>query len=401
MSRKLPIIVLLVTVMLDSIGVGIIMPVMPSLMLELGATNLSEAAVLGGLLASIFAVVQFLFGPFLGNLSDRFGRRPVLLISLAAMSVDYVIMGFAHAFWVLVVGRILGGITSATPSTANAYMADISPPGKKAQNFGLVGAAFGVGFILGPLIGGVLGEFGPRVPFFGAAILAAANAVLGYFVLGETLKKENRRAFDWRRANPMGALKYIGRLPGLKRLLAVFFVYNVAFFVYPSIWAYYTQERYGWEPSITGLSLAGFGVFVALAQGGLIRLIIPKLGEFRTVVFGMSVGTLALIAYSMANQGWQIFALIPVTSIGVVAGPALQGIMSHAAPDDQQGELQGLLLSISSVGMIISPLLMNGTFRFFTYERAPVYLPGAPFLLAAGLVAVSLSVFISSLKNLR
>lgn len=394
MSRSLPIVFLLITVALDSIGIGIIMPVMPSLLIELGATDLSQAATWGGALATIFAVMQFLFAPTLGNLSDRFGRRPVLLVSLAVMAIDYLIMGFAHALWVLVLGRLIGGITAATHSTANAYMADISDPNEKAQNFGLIGAAFGVGFILGPALGGFLGEYGPRVPFFAAAGLAALNAIFGFFVLSETVTDAIRRPFDWKRANPIGSLRHIGLVPGLSRLLAVTFFYNIAFFVYPSVWAYYTQEQFGWEPSLVGLSLMVFGLSMALVQGGLIRLVIPRIGEHATVIVGFTVNIVTFLAYALATDGWQIFALAPVTSLGILAGPALQGIMSRMAGPDQQGELQGLLTSISSIGMILSPVLMTGTFAYFTRDSAPVPFAGAPFVLSTLLVLISLVIFL-------
>jgi len=369
------------------------MPVMPDLLIELGATGLSQAATWGGAMAAVFAVMQFLFGPTIGNLSDRFGRRPVLLVSLAAMSVDYIIMGFANSVWILVIGRIIGGITSATQSTASAYMADISSPEEKAQNFGLIGAAFGVGFILGPLLGGLLGELGPRAPFFAAAALAAANTIFGLIVLPETVTDAIRRPFSWRRANPVGAFRHMGKLPGVRRLMLVFFFYNIAFFVYPSVWAYFTQERFGWEPSMVGVSLAVFGASMAIVQGGLIRVVIPRLGEHRTVILGFSITVVAFLIYSLAYEGWQIFVLAPLTSLGVIAGPALQGIMSRTARDDQQGELQGILTSISALSVIISPLMMTNVFAYFTREGTPFYLPGAPFILSMGLVLLALLVF--------
>ncbi|MFT4715117.1 MAG: DHA1 family tetracycline resistance protein-like MFS transporter [Paracoccaceae bacterium] len=398
-SKKLPVIFLLITVALDSIGIGIIMPVMPDLLLELGATDLSQAATWGGVMAATFAVMQFLFGPTIGNLSDRFGRRPVLLVSLAALSVDYLIMGFAHSVWLLVIGRIIGGITSATQSTASAYMADISSDEERAANFGLIGAAFGVGFILGPLIGGLLGEFGSRAPFFAAAALAAANTIFGLFVLSETVTDEIRRPFSWARANPIGAFKHMGKLPGVRRLMVVFFFYNIAFFVYPSVWAYYTQERFGWDAGMVGISLAVFGASMAVVQGGLIRVIIPKFGEHRTVVLGFSITVVAFLIYSLAFEGWHIFVLAPLTSLGVVAGPALQGIMSRTAHADQQGELQGILSSISAIGVIISPLLMTNIFSYFTRDGTPFYFPGAPFILSMALVLLALLIF-SSRKRL-
>jgi len=361
MSKKLPIIFLLITVAIDSMGIGLIMPVMPDLIIELGGGDLSRAATWGGGLAAIFAVMQFLFGPIVGNLSDSYGRRPVLLASLAVMSLDYVIMGFASAMWMLVIGRLIGGITSATQSTANAYMADISKQDQKAQNFGLVGAAFGVGFILGPLAGGLLSTLGPRAPFFAAAGLAAANTVFGALILPETVTDKIRRPFSWARANPFAAFKYVGKLPGVTRLLLVYFFFNVAFFVYPSVWAYYTQERFGWDAPMVGVSLAVFGASMALVQGGLIRMVIPRIGEHYTVIVGFAINMLAFTIYALAFDGWQIFALAPITSLGAITGPALQGIMSRAASRDQQGELQGVLTSISAMGIIISPVMMTST----------------------------------------
>jgi len=369
------------------------MPVMPELLIDLGAADLSTAAVWGGALTAIFAIMQFLFGPTVGNLSDRYGRRPVLLLSLAAMALDYLIMGFAHAMWVLVIGRIIGGITSATQSTANAYMADISDPDEKTQNFGLLGAAFGVGFILGPLAGGLLGTMGPRAPFFAAAGLAAANAVFGYIILSETVTDAIRRPFEWRRANPVGGLKYIGKLPGVLRLLTVYFFYSVAFFVYPSVWAYYTQERFGWDSTMVGVSLAVFGLAMAVMQGGVIRLIIPRLGEHYTVIAGLAVNAVAFLLYALLTDGWQVFAMAPIMAFGAIAGPALQGIMSRTAHADQQGELQGVLTSISAIAVIISPLLMTWTFSYFTETGTPYYFPGAPFVLSMVLVSISSVIF--------
>lgn len=379
--------------MIDSMGIGLIMPVMPDLIISLGGTDLSRAAVWGGLLSAIFAVMQFLFGPVIGSLSDRYGRRPVLILSLFVMSVDYLFMAISWTIWLLLIGRIIGGIAAATQSTATAYMADISKPEEKAQNFGLIGAAFGVGFILGPLLGGLLSELGPRAPFYAAAILAAANLVFGYLILPETVTDSIRRPFTWSRANPFGAFRHVGNLPGLKLLLIVFFIYNIGFFVYPSIWSYFVQEKFGWGATMVGVSLATFGASMALVQGGLIRVIIPRIGEHKTVFFGLCANALAFLAYALVTQGWMIFALVPLTASGVVTGPALQGIMSRAASDDAQGELQGVLTSISATGAIISPLLMTGIFGYFTRGDTSYYLPGAPFLLSMVLVLVALSVF--------
>jgi len=272
-------------------------------------------------------------------------------------------------------------------------MADISESDQKAQNFGLVGAAFGVGFILGPLAGGLLSTFGPRAPFFAAAALAAANTIFGAFILPETVTDKIRRPFSWARATPFAAFKYIGKLPGVSRLLVAYFFYNIAFFVYPSVWAYYTQERFGWDATMVGVSLAVFGASMALVQGGLIRMVIPRIGEHYTVVIGLGINILAFTIYALAFEGWQIFALAPITSLGAITGPALQGIMSRAAKSDQQGELQGVLTSISAMGIIISPVMMTSTFSYFTRAGTPFYFPGAPFVLSAALVLLSLIIF--------
>jgi DHA1 family tetracycline resistance protein-like MFS transporter len=401
MNKRLAVTFILISVMLDSMGIGLIMPVMPDLIQEVEGQGLGAAAVWGGILATIFAAMQFVFGPTVGNLSDRYGRRPVLIISLVIMAFDYVLMALAHTIWLLIIGRIIGGITAATQSTSAAYMADISKPEDKAANFGLIGAAFGVGFVLGPLMGGVLAEYGTRAPFWAAAILASANAVFGYYVLPETVTDRIRRPFEWRRANPFGAFKNIGQLPGLKRLMLITFVYTVAFFVYPGVWAYYGAEMFDWGPGMIGLSLGVFGVGIAVVQGFLIRPIINRIGERKAVIFGLSIDVLAFIALGFVTNGWVALALTPLTALGSIAGPALQGIMSRTASDDQQGELQGTVTSINAVATILAPLMVTQTFWYFTTDSAPFYLPGAPFLLSAVLTVGCIVVFVQTPRPKR
>ena len=401
MNKRLAVTFIMISVMLDSMGIGLIMPVMPSLIQEVEGQGLGAAAVWGGILATIFAAMQFLFGPTVGSLSDRYGRRPVLIISLVIMAFDYVLMALAHTIWLLIIGRIIGGITAATQSTSAAYMADISKPEDKAANFGLIGAAFGVGFVLGPLMGGVLAEYGTRAPFWAAAFLAAANAIFGYFVLPETVTDRIRRPFEWRRANPLGAFKNIGKLPGLKRLMLITFVYTIAFFVYPGVWAYYGAEQFGWGPGMIGLSLGVFGIGIAIVQGLLIRPIINRIGERKAVILGLSIDVLAFIALGFVTNGWIALALTPLTALGSIAGPALQGIMSRTASDDQQGELQGTVTSINAVATIIAPLMVTQTFWYFTAGNAPFYLPGAPFLLSAVLTVGCIVVFIQTPRPKR
>ena len=381
------------TVVIDSMGIGIIMPVMPDLIRDIDGGDLGQAAIWGGILSTIYAVFQFGFGPIVGNLSDHFGRRPVMLTALGVMAIDYVIMGLAGAMWILVIGRIIGGITGATHSTANAFMADMSTDENRARNFGLVGAGFGLGFILGPLLGGLLSEFGPRAPFFGAAALAFANMVLGYLVLPETVTDEIRRPFTWARANPFGAVVQIRKLPGLTRLLIVFFLYNVAFFVYPAIWAYFTQERFDWVARDVGISLAIFGLAMALVQGGLVGPVVKRLGEHRAVLTGLTLNFAAFVAFCVVPKGWMVYALAPISALGGLTSPALQGIMSRSVSKDAQGELQGILTSVAALGMIVAPLIMTQTFGLFTGDGAIAYFPAAPFVVSAALMVVVFVVF--------
>jgi MFS transporter, DHA1 family, tetracycline resistance protein len=387
---RLPLVFILLTVMIDAMGIGLIIPVMPNLIREVGGGTLSDAAIWGGILTTTFAVMQFLFGPTLGNLSDRVGRRPVLLVSLGFLALDYLIMAVAGSIWLLLAGRILGGITAATTPVASAYIADISRPDEKAARFGLVGAAFGLGFVIGPLMGGLLAEFGTRAPFYAAAVLAALNMVFGLVVLPETLKPENRRPFQWRRANPLGAFAAVTRLPEVRRPLLIFFVYSVAFWVYPSVWAFYTQARFGWDPAMVGVSLAGFGIAMALVQGGLIRVILRMFGDRGTVLYGLVFNVFIFAALASVTNGTIALIIIPISALGAVVTPALQGIMSRAVADNAQGELQGVIASVNAVSMIFSPLLMTQVFAAFTAPGGPIWFPGAPFLLSMGLMLVCL-----------
>lgn len=397
--RRLPLLFILVTVMIDAMGIGLIVPVMPDLIQEVNGEGLARAALWGGVLSTVFAIMQFLFGPVLGGLSDRYGRRPVLLLSLVVMALDYLVMAVAGSIWLLLIGRVVGGITAATQATAAAYMADISRPEEKSANFGLIGAAFGFGFVLGPLLGGLLGEYGTRAPFYAAAALAALNALFGWVILEETVTDRIRRTFLWRRANPLGALRVLTRLPGLGALLGVYFVYQVAFAVYPAIWSYFGQARFGWTPATIGLSLALFGIMMAIVQGGLIRVVLRHLGERGTVIYGHLFDIMAFVVLAFVTSGTVALILTPLAALAGVITPALQGIMSKAVGDDQQGELQGALTSVSALAMILSPMVMTATFAAFTAPGAPVYLPGAPFLLSAFFMAGALWLFLSPGRN--
>lgn len=392
MSNKRAVYFILLTVMIDAIGIGLIMPVMPALLLDLGGSTLANAAIWGGILSTVFALMQFLFGPLVGNLSDRFGRRKVLLVSLSVMAADYVVMGFAQSLWLLFVARIVGGITAANHSTASAVIADVSPPDERGANFGLLGAAFGIGFILGPVIGGIAAEWGPRAPFFVAAVLAGAIALFGLFALEETVSDENRRAFEWHRALPWGAFAQVGKLAGQTRLLIVLFFQEIAFMVYPLVWAFYTIAKFGWDAWLVGLSLGSFGLMMAFSQGVLIRYVIPRLGEHRTAILGLSMELLSFVGIAFAPATWVIFALLPLSAVGMLAGPAMQGIMSRAVPDNAQGELQGVVSSVRAVASILAPLVMTGLFWSFSAEGWFFEFPGAPFVLSAILMGIAIRI---------
>ncbi|MCI5098211.1 MAG: TCR/Tet family MFS transporter [Rhodobacteraceae bacterium] len=385
---RLTIVFLWMTVMLDALGIGLVMPIMPDLIRDVEGGDLSQAAIWGGVLSTVFAVMQFLFSPMLGSLSDRIGRRPVMLTSLFAMALVYLGMAVAHSIWILLIGRILSGITAATHSTANAYIADISAPEHKARNFGLLGAGFGVGFVLGPLIGGFLGEFGPRAPFYVAALLVGLNFLLGIVVMSETVTDETRRPFDLRRANPLGAFKQVSRLPGITPLMVVYFIYSVALYVYPAIWAYFTQLRFDWSTQMVGLSLALFGISMAAVQGGLIGVLLRRFGERKTALYGQLFDAVAFAAIAFVTNSTLALILTPIAALGAVVSPALQGMMSRRVADDAQGELQGVLTSVHALSMICSPLMMAAVFALFTREGAPVFFPGAPFLLSMVLVLI-------------
>lgn len=395
MRNRLPLVFILMTLLIDSMGIGLIIPVMPDLIEDVTGGSLASAAVWGGILTTSFAVMQFFCAPTLGSLSDRFGRRPVLFISLGVLTLDYVIMALAGSIWMLLLGRILGGIAAATQSVGYAFIADISAPEEKARRFGLIGAAFGLGFVLGPILGGELSQLGPRAPFWAAAILAGLNLLLGILVLPETVTDKIRRPFQWSRANPFGSFAALSRLPGISRLIFMFFVYQVAFTVYPVIWAFYTKASFGWDGVMTGRSLAMFGVSMALVQGVLIGPILKRYGEVGTILRGLAFNALAFLSLSIVTNEVVVLMLVPLTALGAVVVPALQGLVSKTVGDDEQGEAQGLLSSAMSLAMVLSPLLMTNIFYLFTNDAAPIYVPGAPFLVSMVLMGVCAVIFTS------
>jgi len=387
------VIFIILTVMIDAMGIGLIIPVMPDLIAQVQSADLSRAALWGGVLATTFAVMQFLFSPLVGSLSDRFGRRPVLLTSLSVMALDYVLMALAGSIWLLLLGRVIGGISAATGATASAYMADITRPEKRAAAFGMIGAGFGAGFVLGPVAGGFLAEFGTRAPFWAAAVLAAGNVIFGWIVLRETVNTRSAAPLSWRRANPLGALRALGDLPGVSRLLLVYFLYHLAFAVYPSVWSYFGKAQFGWSPAMIGGSLALFGAAMAVVQGGLIRPVLHRFAERGTVLIGFvcSITTFGLIA--TVTWGSAILILTPPAALAGVIPPALQALMSARVTPERQGALQGLLTSASALAMVVAPLVMTSVFAAFTSTSTPVYFAGAPFVLSMILSVVALVLF--------
>jgi DHA1 family tetracycline resistance protein-like MFS transporter len=387
-----------ITLLIDVIGFGLIIPVLPSLLEEMTGGDLSTASYWGGLLMFTYAAMQFVFSPIIGGLSDRYGRRPVILAALFAFSIDFVIQGLATGIGWFFLGRVLAGITGATFTAASAYIADVSKPEERAQNFGMVGAAFGAGFVIGPLLGGLVSYYGGlRAPFFAAAVLAMLNWLYGYFILPESLKPENRRPFDWRRANPVGSLLNLRRYPVILSLAGALVCINVAGHANQSTWTYITMEKFGWDSRQVGFSLAFVGLTIGLVQGLLSRILIPKWGQKNSVYIGLGIYAVGFVLFALATQGWMMYAFMVPFALGGLAGPALQGIMSNQVPANAQGELQGALTSLISVTSIIGPLLMTYLFARFTGPAAPVHFPGAPFLMGAVLSLASMLLAMRSL----
>ena len=388
-----------VTLLVDVMGFGIIIPVLPQLIAHLIHGSLSIAAIYAGGLTFAYAATQFLFSPLIGNLSDRFGRRPVLLSSLLGFGIDYLFLAFAPTIGWLFVGRIIAGITGASYTTANAYIADISTPEKRAANFGLVGVAFGIGFILGPVIGGILGNYNVQYPFLAAAALALLNAAYGYFILPESLSIENRRPFSWLRANPIGSLVQLSKYKAVIGLAFSLFLVYFAVQSVQSVWTFYTIEKFQWSKAMVGYSLGFVGLMVAVVQGGLIRILIPKIGQERSIWIGLLLYSIGLILFAFASKSWMMFAFLIPYCLGGIAGPALQGYMSNSVPANEQGELQGGLTSLVSLSTIFGPVIMTWSFSYFTKPGAPFQFPGAPFLLGSILMLASALLAIRNFKR--
>lgn len=401
-SRRAPAIgFILITVFIDVLGIGIIIPILPELVREFVGGNSATAARYYGVIAAAYAFMQFIFAPVLGALSDRFGRRPVILISLLGLGIDYMIMGFAPSIGWLFAGRLIAGVMGASFTTANAYIADVSEPQNRARNFGLIGVAFGLGFIFGPALGGVLGGIYLRLPFFVAAGLALLNWLYGFFVLPESLELENRDAFDWRRANPLGTLAVLRKYPLVAGLAVAFVFMFLAQRGLETVWVLYTGYRFGWDERTNGLTLALVGVMAAIVHGTLVKPVIGWLGDRTTVVAGICVSVVAFFFYGLADRGWMMLPIIVFGALGGVAGPALQGLVAGTVGPSDQGKIQGGLTSLMSLTAIVSPLVFTaGLFGYFTSESAIVRLPGAPFFLGSLLLAAALVVVVRLFRRL-
>jgi MFS transporter, DHA1 family, tetracycline resistance protein len=382
-----------IAVLLDIIGFGLILPVLPALLVQLTGESVSRVAIYGGWLAFVYAVMQFLCAPVLGNLSDRFGRRPVLLFAIGALGVDYIIMGLAPTVGWLFLGRTISGIAGASFTPAYAYVADVSPPDKRAQSFGLISAAFGTGFILGPALGGLLGGLGLRTPFFAAACLSLVNFVYGVFVLPESLPPDRRRAFVWKRANPLGTLGQMRRRPVVSGLLVALLLWMLGHQVMPATWAYYTKFRFGWTAATIGASLALAGLVMALSQASLVRVLVPWLGERRVALTGILIAAVGYLGYGTATAGWMMFAWLGTWLFGAMVMPTTNALMSHRMPADAQGELQGAVASLYSLSSILGPLLMTQLFSYFSSPAAPVHFPGAAFMASTLLATTSFVIY--------
>ena len=373
---------ILFTVLLDVIGIGIIIPVIPGLLAELGIPDAGQASFTGGLLLFTYAFMQFLFAPILGGLSDQYGRRLVILIALFGLTIDYLVVAFAPTIAWLFAARIVAGICGASFSSASAYVADISAPEDRPKNFGMIGAAFGLGFILGPVMGGLLGQIDIRLPFFVSAGLTFLNFVYGYFVLPESLSIENRRKFEWKRANPIGSLKSLGKYPILKNLFIAFFIIYVASHSVQSNWSFFGKEVFDWDELDIGISLAIVGFFVAIVQAVLIGRAVKKFGQSKTIYIGLACNLTGFILFAIASEEWMIYSFLAVYVMGGLAGPTLQGLMSSEVPANEQGEFMGAITSLQNLGNIFGPLIMTGIFFYFT-TSSNFYFPGAAFALAA------------------
>lgn len=392
----------IVCVTLDMLAFGLFIPVMPAYLEEITGLPGEQTVVVGTFMMATFGVINFLSMPIIGSLSDRFGRRPVLMASIGGLCIDFIIMGFAHSLFVLFIGRALAGLTSATYSTANSYIADVTEPEERGKAFGMIGAAFGIGFVLGPILGGILGDIDTRLPFFVAAGIAACNFLYGAFVLPESLAKENRRPFELRRANPFGALKHFSKLPQVSWFIVGVGIFGISHSVFPATWSYHGEIRYDWTPNEIGLSLALVGVGSGVVQALLTGRLTKTIGPTRTAMFGLAMTTVSMFLFAGSVYGWMAYSVLAISSLGGVAGPATQQLMTGVTPKNAQGELQGAIASVQALTQtIIGPLLMGGVLSYFAKPEAIVQFKGANFVLAGILAALAFIPFMMGVRANR
>lgn len=392
----------IVCVAMDMLAFGLFIPVMPDYMVMITKRPAEETVMIGGLMMATFGVINFTAMPIIGNLSDKFGRRPILLVSIAGLCIDFIIMGFAHSLFVLFIGRALAGLTSATYSTANSYIADVTEPEERGRAFGMIGAAFGIGFVLGPVIGGILGDINTRLPFFVAAGIAFCNFLYGLFVLPESLAVEDRRPFELRRANPFGAFKHFAKLPKVGWFIVGVGIFGLSHSVFPATWSWHGEIRYDWSPNQIGWSLALVGIGSAFVQAVLTGRMTKSIGPTKTAMFGLAVTTISMFLFAGAVYGWLAYVFLIISSFGGVAGPATQQLMTGVTPKNAQGELQGALASVQSLTQtIIGPLLMTGTLSYFSQESAVIHFKGANFFLAGVLAALAFIPFMAGVRANR
>ena len=377
-----PFLFILTTLMIDAIGVGIVFPIMPDLMDRVGASSAAEGALWGGVLMSAYAAAMFLFGPIVGSFSDVFGRRPVLIAALATLAIDYIIMAMAQTYWVLLAGRIIAGMAGATYITATAYISDITKPGERAAAFGMIGAAFGIGFIFGPALGGISSGWHVTAPFWIAALLSALNMGFGFFILPESLKKENRRLFVKGDLNPFDTIIRAFMIPGLAVPLICIFIFEFANMVYPALWAFWGREVFGWGGFTIGLTLSAYGILIALVQAGLLPQMTKRLGDYKTLIFASITAVIALVGFGFSTAAWAVAVVLPVAALSDMAPPLLTAFAANRVGDDKQGLVQGVIASLASVAAVAAPLLLTGVFERFVNDEG-IYFPGAPFLVAA------------------